>query len=381
MRAIELFAGIGGFRIALNRIGVETVWANELRPLSARVYSSNFEHSNMHIGDIKAVDTENIPNFDLLTAGFPCQPFSSAGKKRGVRCEINGTLFSEIVRILNEKRPKYFILENVKRILTMEDGFHFKTILSELSKMAYTIEWRLIDAVNFGVAQSRQRVFIVGTLKDGAGSLSENVRLLDSDDAFIKRAGRLALRTLLTPIDELAGKPRSWGICSGGRVLTQEMPQPPRNSPSLKLKDILQNQEDVDEIFDFTDDTKERIVNSTYVNKYFNGVQILWNQKGGARFGYTVFGVEGNASTLTASTSRHYERYQIGSKFRRLTNVEYARLMGFPDDWCREASRYDQYSLFGNAVVPNCVEWVARRVISGAMARENANPVEFKLSA
>ncbi|QYX34087.1 DNA cytosine methyltransferase [Sphaerospermopsis torques-reginae ITEP-024] len=89
---------------------------------------------------------------------------------------------------------------------------------------------------------------------------------------------------------------------------------------------------------------------------------MLYNQEGGSRLGYTIFGINGIASTLTASTSRHYERYKVGDKFRRLTNIEYARLMGFPDDWCREARIYDQYALFGNAIVPVCVEWVCKRI-------------------
>ncbi|CAD5978192.1 Modification methylase Sau3AI [Planktothrix tepida] len=91
-------------------------------------------------------------------------------------------------------------------------------------------------------------------------------------------------------------------------------------------------------------------------------MEILYNQDGGARLGYTIFGVNGVASTLTASTSRHYERYQIGNKFRRLTPIEYARLMGFPDNWCRVAKIYDQYALFGNAVVTICIEWICQRI-------------------
>lgn len=118
----------------------------------------------------------------------------------------------------------------------------------------------------------------------------------------------------------------------------------------------------VDTQFDFTADTLERIKQSKPVNRYCNGVEILYNQDGGARLGYTIFGTNGIASTLTASTSRHYERYQVGDKFRRLTNIEYARLMGFPDDWCQVAKIYDQYGLFGNAIVPACVEWVCKRI-------------------
>ncbi len=145
-------------------------------------------------------------------------------------------------------------------------------------------------------------------------------------------------------------------------MYSQSLPEFPNIRPRRKLKDILQDETEVDPQFDFTSDTLERIKQSKAVHRYCNGVEILYNQDGGARLGYTIFGVNGVASTLTASTSRHYERYQIGNQFRRLTNIEYARLMGFPDHWCRVAKIYDQYGLFGNAVVPSCIEWMCKRI-------------------
>jgi DNA (cytosine-5)-methyltransferase 1 len=145
-------------------------------------------------------------------------------------------------------------------------------------------------------------------------------------------------------------------------MYSQSLPPFPDIYPPTRLKDILQSESEVEPQFDFTTDTLERIKHSKAVNRYYNGVEILYNQEGGARLGYTIFGVNGVASTLTASTSRHYERYQIDHKFRRLTPIEYARLMGFPDTWCRVAKIYDQYALFGNAVVPICIEWICQRI-------------------
>lgn len=380
MKAIELFAGIGGFRLALERLEVETVWVNELNPLSVKVYEHNFPSPKVTKGDIRSISTDNIPDADILTAGFPCQPFSSAGKKLGIKCDTNGTLFNEIVRVIKAKNPKYFILENVKRILTMEGGLHFRTILMELSDLNYAIEWRLLDSSNFGVAQSRQRVFIVGTRLDNLEGHSINGMIkLGADIASLKNIAVLSKGAVLQQIDTNKGKPGNWGICQNKKWYTKHFPDDIQYADPVFIKDILQKSEEVDSTFDFTEDTKKRLENSDFVNKFYNGVQLLWNQKGGARFGYTVFGVEGIASTLTASTSRHYERYGINGRFRRLTNIEYARLMGFPDAWCEAASRYDQYSLFGNAVVPNCVEWVAKKLFSplpqqkrtGLMTKEN----------
>jgi DNA (cytosine-5)-methyltransferase 1 len=121
---------------------------------------------------------------------------------------------------------------------------------------------------------------------------------------------------------------------------------------------------EVDSRFDFTATTQQWIHKNKAVERLVDGVQILSNQNGGARMGYTIFGVKGVAPTLTATASRHYERYRVGNIYRRLTNVEYARIQGFPDDHCRGISLYDQYALYGNAVPPPMAEWVLRRLLS-----------------
>ena len=142
--------------------------------------------------------------------------------------------------------------------------------------------------------------------------------------------------------------------------------------PEKKLYEIIE--EEVDDSFDFTEDTLERIKNSQYVNRYYNGVQILYNQSGGARMGYSIFGTEGMAPTLTASTSRHYERYKIGDRFRRLTNIEYARIQGFPDHHCDATTVYNQYKLYGNAVPPQIIDYAMKKLLSGkTIAIESTN--------
>lgn len=166
----------------------------------------------------------------------------------------------------------------------------------------------------------------------------------------------------MQPIINATSKNYNWGIAYENKMYSQSLPLISDIKPRKKLKDILQPESEINAQFDFTVDTVERIKQSKTVNRYCNGVEILYNQSGGARLGYTIFGINGVTSTLTASTSRHYERYQVGDNFRRLTNIEYARLMGFPDDWCRVAKIYDQYILYGNSVVPDCVEWICQRI-------------------
>ncbi len=184
MTTVELFAGIGGFRIAADARGFSTSWANDNCPKACSVYRSKFGDYQIREGDIAEFKSE-IPPHTLLTAGFPCQPFSAAGKKEGVR-DPRGTLFQTVVDILAEKQPKYFVLENVKRLLTMERGYHFATILSSLAELNYQIEWRLLNAMHFGLPQNRQRVFIIGiherAVTEPASTIQVRVRLATVED-------------------------------------------------------------------------------------------------------------------------------------------------------------------------------------------------------
>jgi DNA (cytosine-5)-methyltransferase 1 len=365
LTAIELFAGIGGFRLGLESSGIQTIWANDINELCSQVYQSNFGQNSIVLGDIQNINLADIPEHDLLTAGFPCQPFSAAGKKLGIRDQVRGTLFERIVEIIESKKPQYFLLENVKRILTMEQGHHFKVILNALASLNYLIEWRIISPINFGIPQNRERIFIFGTRCESNHkliNLENHLIFLNQSESEYLNLDFENFEKYLYPILDSQIKNYPWGIAYQNKMYSQSLPLFPNIYPPTRLKNILQSESEVDPQFDFTADTLERIKNSKAVNRYCNGVEILYNQDGGARLGYTIFGVNGVASTLTASTSRHYERYQIGNKFRRLTPIEYARLMGFPDSWCRVAKIYDQYALFGNAVVPICIEWICQRI-------------------
>jgi DNA (cytosine-5)-methyltransferase 1 len=161
-------------------------------------------------------------------------------------------------------------------------------------------------------------------------------------------------------IEEHGRRFPNWGFAFAGRFIGLDLDVFSERSPPVMLRDVLQD--DVLDEFDFTETTQKWVGNNRPVNRFVQGVEILSNQAGGARMGYTIFGVNGVAPTLTSTTSRHYERYRIGDRFRRLTNIEYARIQGFADDHCRIASVYDQYALYGNAVPPPMAEWVLRRL-------------------
>ncbi|MCP2729306.1 DNA cytosine methyltransferase [Limnofasciculus baicalensis] len=365
---VELFSGIGGFRLAAQERNIQTVWANDSCPKACNVYQTSFGNKELKQGDIRELVNE-IPPHDLLTAGFPCQPFSSAGKKDGVR-DPRGNLFEIIVDILRKQKPSFFILENVKRLLSMEEGNHFAKILSQLASLDYHIEWRVVNAMDFGLPQNRQRVVIIGALQNDVEVDFPLIRLASTEN--LSELPESSFNRLTDFDSWLKIKAHSqrfphWGIAKDGRFFGYDFTHFYDRISGVTLRTILES--DVDTQFDFTESTLKRLQDSTPVNHFVQGVQILYNQVGGARMGYTVFGIDGVAPTLTSTTSRHYERYKIGNKYRRLTNVEYARIQGFPDNHCAAVSIYDQYALFGNAIPPVMVGWVMDCILENRVAK------------
>ena len=158
-RFIDLFAGIGGMRIPFERLGGECVFSSEWDEHAQRTYYHNFEE--MPKGDIIKIDERDIPDHDVLLAGFPCQPFSIIGEKQGF-ADTRGTLFFDIERILAEKKPGAFLLENVKQLTSHDGGRTFAVIQSRLLNLGYTIYHEILNALDFGLPQKRERVFIVG---------------------------------------------------------------------------------------------------------------------------------------------------------------------------------------------------------------------------
>lgn len=161
---IDLFAGIGGMRLAFERNGGKCVFSSEWDRFSQQTYKENFGETPN--GDITQIDARDIPKFDVLLAGFPCQPFSNIGKRQGFEHPTQGTLFFDVVRILEAKKPKAFLLENVPGLLTSDNGRTFQIIQDELRRIGYEFKHDVLDAADFGLPQVRKRLFIVGFRKD-----------------------------------------------------------------------------------------------------------------------------------------------------------------------------------------------------------------------
>lgn len=157
---IDLFAGIGGIRMPFQNLGGECVFSSEIDKYAAQTYEANYGEKPS--GDITQINAESIPNFDILLAGFPCQAFSIAGKRKGFE-DTRGTMFFEVERILEEKKPKSFLLENVKGLTNHDHGRTFKIMLDILeNKLGYKVYYKVLNAKNFGLPQNRERIMIVG---------------------------------------------------------------------------------------------------------------------------------------------------------------------------------------------------------------------------
>ncbi len=307
---IDLFAGIGGMRIAFERAGGHCVYSNEWNKYSQQTYFANF--GEQPEGDITQVSASSIPDHDILIAGFPCQPFSiagvskknSLGRATGFEDKTQGTLFFDVCRILKEKRPKAFMLENVKNLCSHDKGRTFKVILEALEELDYSVFYSVLDGQNY-VPQHRERILIVGFDRK---NYRENVQFTFD--------------------------------------LTPQFPKP-------VMKDILD--ENVDEKYTLSDKLW------TYLQNYAEK-----HKAAGNGFGYGIAPLDGVSRTISA---RYYKDgseiliEQPGKNPRRLTPRECARLQGFPDDFKIPVSDTQAYKQFGNSVVVPLMENVAKLII------------------
>jgi DNA (cytosine-5)-methyltransferase 1 len=157
---IDLFAGIGGTRLGFESVGGECVFTSEWDKHAQKTYAANF--GVLPHGDITKILSDEIPNFDVLLAGFPCQPFSSIGKRQGFKHKTQGTLFYDVARVINDKKPVAFLLENVQGLITHDKGRTLSTITETLEELGYSVKFKVLNSSHFGVPQMRKRLYIVG---------------------------------------------------------------------------------------------------------------------------------------------------------------------------------------------------------------------------
>lgn len=346
---IDLFAGIGGFRMGFEAAGGSCLFTSEWDKYAQVTYRANFGDYEVH-GDITRIPASDIPDHDVLLAGFPCQPFSiagvskknSLGRKHGFDCDTQGTLFFDIERIIAEKQPKAFVLENVKNLVSHDGGRTFEVIRRTLEeKLEYRIAWKVIDARRF-VPQHRERIFIVGLRAD----LESRFRFADVALPDPEHGPRL--RTILHPEDG-SEVPEDRFTDENGRVL-------PRYTLTPALWEYLQ----------------------AYARKH---------QAAGNGFGFGLVGPDDVARTLSARYFKDGSEILVrrgGGAPRRLTPRECARLMGFDRPGRRpfriQVSDTQAYRQFGNAVVVPVVESLATALLPYVMGERRGTGIEQEIT-
>lgn len=293
LKFIDLFAGIGGIRQAFEDVDTECVFSSEWDKFAQQTYEANY--GEKPYGDITKIDESSIPEHDILLAGFPCQPFSNIGKREGFANKTQGTLFFEIARILNYKKPKMFLLENVPGILTIQNGKTFEIIMDTLNSIGYDVFYDVLDAQDFELPQVRKRVIIVGYRKD------MNIQTFDFPQG--DKGVRVPIK------DYLENNPSGYSI-----------------SNHLQENYLFKKDDGKPQVVDKDSDIQVKTLVSTY-----HKIQRL-----------TGTFVRGGETGL-----------------RLFSELEVKRIMGFSDDFIVPVSRTQMYRQFGNSVAVPVIKAVA----------------------
>ncbi|AZB41512.1 DNA (cytosine-5-)-methyltransferase [Bacillus sp. FJAT-42376] len=398
LNVIELFAGVGGFRLGLERNGnFQVVWGNQWEPSKKAqdafdCYSNNFKDNGIHSNeDISTVSGSDIPRAEVLVGGFPCQDYSvarSLSGEMGIQGK-KGVLFWEIMRLIEERsqigmKPKYVLLENVDRLLkspSKQRGRDFGIMLAAFNVAGYNVEWRVINAADYGMAQRRRRVFIFAydkNLKYAKRILKKtDLKVLESEGFFAAKfpvtlpleninkttEGELT-EDIVSVSDSYNGNFYNSGIMRDGKFTSMEL-IPIKKDP-VPLLNILE--EEVDEKYYLTDLAKEKFIYLKGPKKVertaASGHSYIFSE-GGMSLpevmtmpGRTMLTSEG-----TVNRSTHVVPDKKTGRWRYLTPIECERLNGFPDDWTDTGmSERMRYFCMGNALVVNLIQLMADRI-------------------
>ena len=326
MKFLELCAGIGGFRQALENLGCECVGYSEIDKHAIKLYSAWY-NDECNFGDITKIEAEKLPDFELLVGGFPCQAFSVAGKRGGFN-DTRGTIFFDFARIMKAKKPKFAIFENVKGLLNHDGGKTYETMLRTLDELGYDAQWGVLNTRFHGLPQNRERVYIVANLRERSSTKILFERGNDSADKMERTENGI-----IGQFYNRKGKThQDLGVISSEGHSPALLATTHKNPRIVKIGDI-----------DGLNTQYSRVYDS-------EGVSTTINAQGGG---------------LGAKTGL----YNAGDKVRRLTPKECFRLQGFKDEMVELGyklgiSDTQLYKMAGNAVSVPVVEWVAQRVLN-----------------
>lgn len=305
MTFIDLFAGLGGFRIALESLGAKCVYSSELDEHVKKVYAQNF--GDVPEGDITKVDENTIPDHDILCAGFPCQAFSISGKQQGFK-DSRGTLFFDVTRIVKAKKPKVIFMENVKNFATHNNGRTLAMAKATIEELGYQFYQKVLNAVDYGIPQKRERIYM---------------------------------------------------ICFRNDLQVNSFVYPKPFKLTRHVEDFLLDDEKMVEHLYV--DRIDTYYNGNMKDKYSNkSIRLGTVNKGGQ--GERIYSVKGIAITLSANGGGAFAKtggYLVGGKPRRLHPRECARIMGYPDSYKISKSANQAYKQFGNSVVIDVLQFIA----------------------
>lgn len=321
IRYLSLFSGVGGFEIGIGEKGT-CVGYSEIDKYATQIYQSHFP-THKNYGDITKINENELPDFDLLCGGFPCQSFSIAGKRKGF-ADTRGTLFFDIARILQRKRPCVLLLENVKGLLSHDNGNTFKTIISTLTELGYDVQWQVLNSKDFGVPQNRERVYIVGHLR--GTPRPEVFPITGSNGNHIQEI------TSAVPQAQ-----RVYG--SGGISPTIDIGQGGNRQPKIIQKARGKNKGGIH-------DTAPTLTGKSYQDNNHVAKTVRAGGRGSPH-----------------GSKQNWDTYEVEGAIRRLTPKECERLQGFPDDWTKDVSDTQRYKTLGNAVTTKTVQAIVERML------------------
>lgn len=334
MKCFSLFSGIGGFDLAAKRLGHEIVGACEIDKYARQVYAKHFPGVRIY-EDATKIKPEELPDFDIIVAGFPCQAFSIAAKRLGFE-ESRGTLFFEIARIVKQKRPRLLLLENVKGLLSHDGGKTFAVILATLDELGYDAQWQVLNSKYF-VPQNRERIFIIGHLR---GTPRPKIFPIRESSEFINE------RTTEKQIaNSLQCPGHSCGNYKGMTMIYM-------SQKNANMKKRIQTR---DESWCLTNNSNDfGLIQVGNIDQ--KGHNSLWGRV------YDPTGVASNLNAHGGGLGAKTGLYQIGDKVRRLTPKECERLQGFPDDYTKGISDTQRYKCLGNAVTVPVVQYILEKM-------------------
>jgi DNA (cytosine-5)-methyltransferase 1 len=359
MKFLDLFAGIGGFRLGMESAGHECIGFCEIDKFARASYKAIHDtKGEIELHDITRVTDESIRRIgcvDAICGGFPCQAFSIAGNRRGFE-DIRGTLFFEIARFASILRPQYLFLENVKGLLNHENGITFETIISTLDELGYDVEWQVLNSKDFGVPQNRERVFIIGHLR---GECTRRIFPLSGQSQSISNKSVVKIGNVNPSGNGMNGEVyQADGLAPTLTTNKGEGQKIAIKSNTIKQFGVLQPNFNQCGVVYETDGIAPTI--RAYQG---GGLEPKIIQRG---HGYNKGGVHEIAPTLTSNSYHENNHLSFGYRIRKLTPRECWRLQGFPDwafDKAQEVNSNSQlYKQAGNSVTVNVIAAIAKEL-------------------